>query len=275
MICETNKKISAEVKDFISNVSSLNEESITDYLIWKWRELDKNFKFINIETFTHDEESKITGADFEIQLELWLVGRSSAIPLVFQAKKFIKPYDSYLRKLNYPKGTQTQLKTLLKYSKSGKKPLPFYMFYSLTDSKTTAKCGNRFGLNDVSLFIVNAYTIEGFANKPARTAISRNEILAEGNPLHCLFCCPLNMRTYFKDYFGVKLDSYNLTNQNDQIPEYVSMLLNNRIAEMNKTEVVEIINRNELQTIRILGVYDLRESEDESRRIDSEDTLFN
>jgi hypothetical protein len=262
MICETNKKISAEVKEFIQNVSKLNEESITDYLVWKWRELDKKFIFINIETFTHDEESKTTGADFEIQLELWLVGTKYYVPLVFQAKKFIKPYDGYLRKLNYPDGTQTQLKTLLNYSKTGKQPFPFYLFYSLTDSETRAECGKNYRLDKASLFMVNAETVQGFANKTPGTAISRNEILAKGNPLHCLFCCPLNLSDYFKDYFDVELDSYNLVNRNNQLPEYVVMLLNNRIDEMSKTEISEIIGRSELQSIRVLAVYDLRESEE-------------
>jgi len=52
----------------------VKEESITDFLLWKWRELDKRFKFINITTFTRSDEGSRTGADFE--LELWLVGRS-------------------------------------------------------------------------------------------------------------------------------------------------------------------------------------------------------
>lgn len=264
MICENNKRISADVKNFIKNVSKLNEESITDYLVWKWRELDRKFNYIKtLEIFTHEDESKRTGADLE--MELWLVGKRSYIPLVFQAKKFIEPYDSYLRKLNYPEGTQRQLNTLLNYAKTGKKPFPFYLFYSLSDSETKVRCSLRHTLDDVSVFMVDAHTIKDFANKPAKTALSRNEILAEGNPFHCLFCCPLNLRTYLRHYFKVRFHSDNIISPDNPLPEYVSLLLNNRIVEMSKEEVIGIINRNKLQQIRIVGVFDLRESEEEIR----------
>lgn len=38
-ICEANKAVSLEVKKFMLNVLDVKEESITDYLVWKWREL--------------------------------------------------------------------------------------------------------------------------------------------------------------------------------------------------------------------------------------------
>lgn len=34
------------------NVPDVKEESITDYLVWKWRELDKKVNYINVSTFT-------------------------------------------------------------------------------------------------------------------------------------------------------------------------------------------------------------------------------
>ncbi len=52
------------IKNFMLNVSDVKEESITDYLVWKWRELDARFKYINITTFTRHMESTTTGADF-------------------------------------------------------------------------------------------------------------------------------------------------------------------------------------------------------------------
>ena len=88
-LCEEGKRISKEVSGFIGNVSEVKEESITDYLIWKWRELNSRLNFIDVSAFTKEEENKRTGADFE--LELWLVQRGQAVPLLIQAKKFIKP----------------------------------------------------------------------------------------------------------------------------------------------------------------------------------------
>jgi len=43
-ICDAYKALGVEVKDFLRNVPNLNEESITDYLVWKWRELDKRVR---------------------------------------------------------------------------------------------------------------------------------------------------------------------------------------------------------------------------------------
>ena len=110
-LCQSHINLSIEVSQFLSNCTDVKEESVTDYLVWKWSELDKRFKHININTFTRQEENKTTGADYE--LELWLIGRVFSFPLVIQAKKFIKNFDSYHAKLNYPDKTQNQLKTLL------------------------------------------------------------------------------------------------------------------------------------------------------------------
>ncbi len=99
-LCKNNKAIGLEVKTFMENVKDVKEESITDYLMWKWRELDRRFNYIRTSTFTRQEESDTTGADFE--LELWIVGRIKSLPLLFQAKKFLKPHDRYKLKLNYP-----------------------------------------------------------------------------------------------------------------------------------------------------------------------------
>ncbi len=70
-ICDAHKALGAEVKDFLHNVPNANEESITDYLVWKWRELDKRFNYIRVTAHSHHKESTISGADFE--MELWLV----------------------------------------------------------------------------------------------------------------------------------------------------------------------------------------------------------
>ena len=98
-ICESNKAVSDGVRSFMLHVKDAKEESITDYLVWKWRELDKRFNYLSVRTFNHNEESTLTGADYD--LELWFVGSKTHISLVIQAKKFIKQYDSYVRKLRY------------------------------------------------------------------------------------------------------------------------------------------------------------------------------
>lgn len=253
-ICEANKIVSADVKNFLINLPDVKEESITDYLIWKWRELDKRFKYIRISTFTRHKESTTTGADFE--LELWLVGKRFHYSLVFQAKKFIDQYDSYVNKLNYPRGTQDQLKTLLNYSKK-KNKLPFYAIYSMPDEKTLTMCGmsNLFG-NGV--FMVDAYNIKKFADGFYGKRVSKNDILNKSNPFHCMFCCPLIQSVgYFHQYFPSLYNSIE-PRENEQLPQFVRMILSDRMSNLDEQEALRIIDQNELRVFRAIGVYDLQ-----------------
>lgn len=256
-ICDSNKAISLEVKKFISNVPDVKEESITDYLVWKWHELDTNFKYINISTFTRQEESIKTGADFEI--ELWLVGKEFSFSLVFQAKKFVKPYDSYINKLNYPSGTQNQLKTLLNYAKLNKR-LPFYIFYSTPDKATKTMCP----ISDVantSIFMADAHTIKKFADGKHGKKVSKDNLLKYSNPFHCMFCCSLTKsRNYFSNYFSTLLETVD-PQANEILPSYVNMLLNGQIQELNAQEVLTVIDENKLRSFRAVGVYDMRDLE--------------
>lgn len=106
-ICSCHKELVKDVKKFLKNVDDVKEESITDYLVWKWKEIDKRFKCIkneNLKTHTRHEEHYVTGTDFDI--ELWILGNTKTVPLAVQAKKFIKPKNSYVSKIKYPKNTR-------------------------------------------------------------------------------------------------------------------------------------------------------------------------
>lgn len=103
-VCSCNEKLVKEIKSFLENVRDVKEESITDYLVWKWAEMDKRFR---VHTYSRIEEHKISGADFD--LELWIVGRSKILSLAVQAKKFRKPYDAYATKIKYPKCSSQQI----------------------------------------------------------------------------------------------------------------------------------------------------------------------
>jgi hypothetical protein len=258
-ICDANKAVSLEVKNFMLNVPDVKEESITDYLVWKWRELDARFKYINVSTFTRQEESTTTGADFE--LELWLVGRKFHFPLVFQAKKFVKQNNSYVTKLNYPAGTQGQLKTLLSYAKTHKK-LPFYAFYSIPDSNTQTMCraGN---VSDTAIFMADAHKVKAFADGKHGKRVSKNALLKATNPFHCMFCCPLTLSSdYFTRYFSALTEGAE-ARDNEKLPNYVRMLINGRILELSEKEKLSVINQNELRVFRAVGVYDMRDLENE------------
>ena len=40
-LCECHQKLVAKIKDFLINVKYVKEESITDYLMWQWKKIDK------------------------------------------------------------------------------------------------------------------------------------------------------------------------------------------------------------------------------------------
>jgi hypothetical protein len=251
-ICESNKIISREIKDFILNVQDVKEESITDYLAWKWRELDSRFNYLSIHTFTHEEESKTTGADFD--LELWLVGRKTHTVLAVQAKKFLKQHDSYVRKLRYPDGTKQQMDTLLSYSKINNKR-PFYFIYSAPELTSSTLCAAK--RVEGGIFMADAKVMEKFADGKHGKRVSRDDLLAKSNPFHCIFCCPMGsidkyLNSYFPENEG---DSKELPN--DALPNYVIKLLNEEGSEQVKKTRGNIKNRG-WERFKAVGVYDLR-----------------
>lgn len=251
--CQAHKSVTREVKEFLMNVDGVGEESITDFLLWKWASIDKKFKSINVSSFTKQEESKVTGADFE--MEIWLVGRNLSYPLVFQAKKFVKPYDAYVNKLNYPQNTKSQMNTLLTYASSRSSPkIPFYAFYSLPDEKTKAMCRHN-DVDDCGVFMAHAKKVEEFADGKHGRKVSKNDLLGVSNPFHCIFCCPIAFRGYFEEYFP----SIDGEANEQSLPEYVHYLINTLELEVNEEQFGEYIKKYNLDKFRHVAVYDMRE----------------
>lgn len=257
-VCTANYALSVEVRKFIEHVGDAKEESITDYLVWKWRELDKRFNYLRVTPFNHDEESLTTGADFD--LELWLVGNSFQISLAVQAKKFIKRSDSYVTRLRYPKGSKAQMDKLLSYAKS-RGSSPFYFIYTLPEATTISMCGGRYGLvskaDDGAVFMADAHVMENYANGKHGKRISRDQLLSVANPFHCMFCCPLaGSEAYFNHYFPVA--SGLPPRRKVEVPSYVRRLLDSAKDSNPKHVALEPAERDGLQAFRIVGVYDMR-----------------
>lgn len=246
-LCAANQALGLEIREFMTHVTDVKEESITDYLVWKWKLLDARFSYLNIKTFTRQEEHSTTGADFE--LELWLVGKLFAVPLLFQAKKFNKEFDSYMGKLNYPSNTQAQLSTLLAYATANNR-LPFYAIYTAVAAKATTKCKGG-GPSDTGVYMVDAKKIQEFANGLHGKRVSLSALLAKGHPFHCLFCCPLGLAKFFAGYFEKIPEEarYPL----DRLPNYVRNLLRAQADEISSDRVAEVTHVN------VVGVYDMRE----------------
>lgn len=252
--CQSHKSVTHEVKEFMLNVEGVGEESITDFLLWKWALIDKKFKSINVSSFTRHQESTVSGADFE--MEVWLVGSKVSYPLVFQAKKFVKSYDAYVNKLNYPKNTKSQMNTLLRYASANRK-IPFYAFYSIPDEKTKAMCRHN-DVNDCGVFMAHAKTVKEFADGKHGWKVSKNDLLGVSNPFHCVFCCPIAFRGYFENYFPfVDGELY------EQVPPtYVNYLLSVHKQEMSEEKIKDFIQEYELGKFRHIAIYDMRELEE-------------
>lgn len=250
--CKAHKSVTLEVKEFLLNVEGVGEESITDFLLWKWALIDIKFRSINVSSFTRQQENKVSGADFE--MEIWLVGSRLSYPLVFQAKKITKPYDAYVNKLNYPDNNKkSQMNTLLNYASKNRK-IPFYTFYSIPDEKTKAMCLHN-DVDDCGVFMAHAKVVEEFADGMHGRKVSKNDLLGISNPFHCIFCCPIAFRGYFEKYFPSIDGEFKELN----IPEYVNYLLSAHDQEMSEKRIETLIEEYGLRKFRHIGVYDMRE----------------
>lgn len=258
-ICASNKAVSLEVKNFMIKVPDVKEESITDYLVWKWREVDKRFQYLSVTTFNRQEESSTTGADFA--LELWIVGDWGHVSLAVQAKKFIKLHDSYIKKLKYPHDTKKQLDTLLTYATKHNK-LPFYFIYSIANNQTSTRC-NLHNTADSAIFMVHAKVIEEFADGKKGKHASRDELIGASHPFHCMFCCPLAKHGfYFHEYFSHYIAGAS-PRKNDELPKYVKDLLNTCHDQTSNESLRAIAadDRKDWAAFRTVGVYDMRHKE--------------
>lgn len=256
-LCSANKELGIKVRNFIMNVPSAKEESITDYLVWKWRELDAKFNYINVKTFTRQQENTKTGADFE--LELWLVGRTQCLPLLFQAKKFTQPFAGYVGKLNYPRNTQAQLTKLIAYANT-KRLLPFYSIYTRAQASSSL-CGGGEAL-DTGIYMIDAHEIKKFADRAHYgSKVSLAALLSRSNPFHCMFCCPMGTKvSYFQKYFRSQAGT-SLTREINAIPGYVRQLLFIGEQRDENTSVSRESSSYDYPPVRTVGVYDLRHLE--------------
>ncbi|MEY4978156.1 MAG: hypothetical protein RLZZ352_426 [Pseudomonadota bacterium] len=247
-ICDANLALELEVRRFIENVGDIKEESITDFLVWKWRELDKRFKYIRLHPFNHEEESSRTGADFDI--ELWLVGRSHHVALAVQAKKFLKRTDSYVARLRYPRGTKSQMNKLLSYASKSNR-IPLYFIYSTPSATAQTMCPGKAG-SPGAVFMGHARRFEEYADGKHGRWITRDQLLRITNPFHCMFCCPFAQHgDYFDHYFGVLSEERQRYN-NESLPNYVRQLL------QQGDVLIDIQKEEAPRQFRHVAVYDMR-----------------
>ena len=248
ILCQCHEKLVKDIKDFLTNVGDVKEESITDYLMWKWKEIDKRFKCIkneNLKTHTRHEEHHVTGADFDI--ELWIIGNTKTVPFAVQAKKFIKLHNFYVNKIKYPKNTSGQINKLLEYAKKENK-IPVYFLYSMPfESKT--RCRNHY--KNSGVFVVSAHEMKEFSRLGKGKELALDTILDESHSLSCFFCHePLDKMNEKEKIIFKYLLSDDKEEQifYNQIPNYVQDISSGKTKNLNLPK-----------EFRWIGVYDLRD----------------
>ncbi len=222
MICKEMKKIEKLVYDFIDNVSAVQEETITEYLMWQWIMLNKKVKFIKSKRLHSKKEESKTGADFEI--ELWIIGTKKALPFLIQAKKIIKDTNQYCSNtLNYKKGKHPKQYDAL-IDKAGKsKMIPLYLFYTKTKMNKSIYVSLA---SDVRTLAISC------AIKP-RTIIKRDQVLDISRNLSKLCCLSIRSKIQFlKGDDSYKNNFVTLNNLPPYIKKYLQGI-NDEVSSRN------------------------------------------
>lgn len=181
-ICSSVRLLEKQIFDYLTEVPSAGEESITDYLAWQWSKIDRRFKFVNFETHTRQMEGTTSGADFS--MDLWLVGRRFTIPILVQAKKFVHEHDNYRSRFRYPAGTRGQLRLLMEYSRENQR-FPLYAIYSPVEAFSCCKTKSQ----HVGVHLLSPRVVRTFSSRRLRSPLSLTTILSAAAPMFTFFCC--------------------------------------------------------------------------------------
>lgn len=238
-LCSCHEGLVKNIKKFLENVRDVKEESITDYLMWQWKKIDKRFHCVETKTHSRYKEHHVTGANFD--LELWILENNRTVSFAVQAKKFLEKHNCYASSIRYPNNSSQQIDKLLSYSKSENK-IPVYFLYSVPfESKT--RCRNHY--KDSGVFLVSAHDMKKFSQLKPREELSLDTILDKSHSLSCYFCHDKSGENGLFRYLGLNEDSDN----DIAIPDYVSNILNG------------ILNTNLPKIFRWVAVYDLRSND--------------
>ena len=236
MYCDKIKEISRDIKEWVYYQPSVNEESVTDRLLYS---LSREVPGVYYRSFTRHEEARKTGADWE----RWILFNGGSYKLRVQAKKEKK--DNY-PSIAYTNKHGLQIEKLLNDSLAVN-ALPFYAFYSASNNKTM--CAH--GITDEGVYLTSAQGLYDNYIVGTRKKVDISDIMIKSNPLSCFFCCPLlkhntvsGFEDYLDRYFGdidyssiVESDAYNDNNMvnfdrigyHEKSPRYVEEIISNEI----------------------------------------------
>jgi hypothetical protein len=156
----------------------VKEESLTDWLLF---DLSCNNPDIVYKAFTRNEESRVTGADWE----WWFLFHDCTVKLRVQAKK-IKEAKSNFAALNYKDGAQI---SMLLADASASNAIPFYTFYSENSSGIVCP-HNKSGENFLEgVFLQYAPFTKACLIGGDRRQTLGVQLVRKSYPLSCFICC--------------------------------------------------------------------------------------
>lgn len=252
---------SAEVRAWIQDRPSVNEESITD---WMLRNISKGTSNIQYHIFNHTEESE-EGADW-----IWCFQTNTRyFLLLVQAKKLKKAaYDNH-KTFNYHNRNGRQIELLLKHANE-KKMLATYAFYC--DSTFQTACGVP--LENEGVFIASAKRIKQLDDEhsAAKPTTGIEEVLKKSIGLSCFERCLMiwpkpiiasNFENFLKHYLVEnEVDPEQRSNckfsysvGETQLPEYLQWIVRHNGNIIRKTDLPDWFEEKFREQIRgVLGV---------------------
>lgn len=246
-ICEKHKEVERQVVEFTENVRHVGEESITDYLFWKWADINKCFQHLDFRHYTKLQESQTSGADF--RMEIWLVGETRSLPLLFQAKKISKEHKGYVAAINYPNQSKGQITKLLGHANTTKK-VPLYIFYSASSMGKVNVFSHKL-LNDSGVFIAHAKNVNKLTPQKPYAKLSKTKLLSKSIHFHELFCHGQNHSNIIEliiERLSALADSSEEISScvvsSELLPSYVTKLLSDETKEQDYKNAEKTHRRN-------------------------------
>lgn len=255
--CEEFINNSKYIFNWLNKQPSVNEESLTDWLLFNLSEKIPSLKY---KTFSKHKEAKETGADWE----WWFVDDKKALSLRIQAKKIFDKKDNYLS-IAYQNKYGMQIEKLIDDAKS-KNFLPFYTFYYAPKKDPKVLCGGKtWNKSDCGIFISPATKLYNDFIQNGRKKVISKDILIRSNPLHCLVCCQFgknvehvyeHIRMYYPDI--LEINSNNLKQGlHESTPAYIQALLKFDEAEIPDWYEKEF--GQQIKDINSIIIVDMRE----------------
>jgi hypothetical protein len=245
---ENLEKISQKIQKWIRKQENVKEESITDWLLYQMGERISNITSL---TFSHHEEARVTGADWE----WWFIYPHRNYKFRVQAKRII-PTRSIYQALNYKKGEQIELliKDALKNNS-----IPLYALY--TNSVSKSRCPKD--IKNEGVYLAGALELKENIIDTEKKRVTFNELFERSIPLSCILCCeliPKNIESFLKKYFLAnarteiiyKKDSH--LGEHKTLPMYIKAIINS--TDEISAEYIQQQYSNEVNGISAITIID-------------------